>query len=64
VDASAFKRFAVYERVNVLFRAEAFNLFNHTNLSNPNGTETAAAFGTITGAGSGRILQFALKLEF
>ena len=63
-DVSAFKRFAIYERLNLLFRAEAFNVFNHTNLNNPNGTETAAAFGTITGAGNPRIMQFALKLEF
>lgn len=63
-DLSAFKRFAMYERLNLLFRAEAFNVFNHTNLNNPNGTQTAAAFGTITGAASPRVMQFALKLEF
>jgi hypothetical protein len=57
-------RFAIYGRLNFLFRAEAFNVFNHTNLNNPNGTYTAAAFGTITGAGAARILQFALKFEF
>jgi hypothetical protein len=63
-DLSAFKRFALYDRLNILFRAESFNTFNHTNLNNPNGTVTAAAFGTITGAASARVMQFALKLEF
>jgi hypothetical protein len=63
-DVSAFKRFAIYDRLNLLFRAEAFNVLNHTNLNNPNGTQSAAAFGTITGAGNPRIMQFALKLEF
>jgi hypothetical protein len=63
-DLSAFKRFALYDRLNILFRAEAFNTFNHTNLNNPNGTLTSAAFGTITGASSARVMQFALKLEF
>ncbi|HZL27424.1 MAG TPA: carboxypeptidase-like regulatory domain-containing protein [Acidobacteriaceae bacterium] len=63
-DLSAFKRFVIYDRLTLLFRAEAFNAFNHTNLNNPNGTQTAAAFGTITGAGQPRIMQFALKAEF
>ena len=31
-DMSLFKTFAASDRVNVQFRAEAFNLFNHTNL--------------------------------
>lgn len=32
-DVSAFKRFALYDRTNLLFRGEAFNLFNNTNLT-------------------------------
>ncbi len=63
-DISAFKRFAVYERANVLFRAEAFNLFNNTNLNNPNGTMGSPNFGVITGASDPRQLQLALKVEF
>jgi hypothetical protein len=63
-DLSAFKQFAIHERLNVLFRIEAFNLFNNTNLNNPNGTLTAAQFGSITGAGAPRILQIAAKIQF
>ncbi|MBS1813377.1 MAG: TonB-dependent receptor [Acidobacteria bacterium] len=63
-DLSAFKRFAIYKESNLLFRAEAFNLFNNTNLNNPNGVLTAANFGKITGSDPGRFLQFAVKLEF
>jgi hypothetical protein len=55
------------ELVHLLFRAEAFNLLNHTNLANPNATFTSLSFGRITAVdanGSPRIMQVALRLEF
>jgi hypothetical protein len=63
-DISAFKRFKLLHEANVLYRFEAFNLFNRTNLSGPGGTLGTSTFGKITGSGSPRILQMALKLEF
>jgi hypothetical protein len=36
------------ERVRLRFRADFFNLFNHTNFSNPVGSESSANFGKIT----------------
>jgi hypothetical protein len=36
VDASLFKEIGIWERVKFQFRAEAQNVFNHPNLSNPN----------------------------
>jgi hypothetical protein len=63
-DISAFKRFAIYEQSTLLFRAEIFNVFNNVNLNNPNGTLGSTNFGKITGAGSPRIVQLALKYEF
>lgn len=63
-DLSAFKRFAIYGERNLLFRAEMFNAFNNVNLNAPNGTLGNANFGKITSAGSPRIAQLALKLEF
>ena len=37
LDLSFFKTFAVTERFHVQFRAESFNIANHTNLGQPNG---------------------------
>jgi hypothetical protein len=48
------------------FRAEIFNVFNHTNYSNPDGgfSDGPTSFGKITSAGDPRLLQFALKFFF
>lgn len=35
VDASLGREFAITERLNLQFRADAFNLFNHPNFANP-----------------------------
>jgi hypothetical protein len=45
------------------FRSEFFNVLNRVNLSNPN-TTVGSSMGRITGAGSARVLQFALKVLF
>jgi hypothetical protein len=55
------------ETTKLEFRAEYFNLLNHTNLNNPsvsNPIGSSTTFGTITGSGDPRIAQFALKLLF
>jgi hypothetical protein len=52
---------------SVQFRAEYFNVLNHTLLNNPsvsNPVGSSTSFGTITGAGDPRIAQFALKYIF
>jgi hypothetical protein len=64
IDFGAIKSFPIRERYKVQFRAEAFNLFNHPNFNNPNASVSASTFGTITGAGSPRVLQLALKAMF
>ena len=69
-DLSAAKKFLLSERLNLQFRAEIFNLFNHTNLNTPNPVVYAAATGgpsptagIITStATTSRQVQFGLKL--
>jgi hypothetical protein len=68
-DISAAKKFLLSERLGLQFRAEIFNLFNHTNLNTPNPVVYAAATGgpsptagIITStATSSRQVQFGLK---
>jgi hypothetical protein len=53
------------ERYNLEFRAEFFNLFNHTQFANVQGNFNATtSFGQVTTARDPRIGQLALKLAF
>lgn len=65
-DFSLFKNIKVTERVRFQFRAEGFNVFNHTNLEMPSATFGASTslFGLSTGAFEARQVQFALKMMF
>ena len=63
-DFSIFKNTLLTERVNLQFRAEFFNFFNHTNLNGPNTNLNSGTFGRITGAGASREIQFGLKLIY
>jgi len=65
-DFSVHKKIVLSETKYVQFRAEIFNVFNHTNFSNPDGgySDGPTEFGKITSAGDPRLLQFALKFFF
>jgi len=63
LDASLDKTFALSEKAKIQFRAEAFNVTNHTNLIPPVFDMNSPAFGQITEAQAPRVLQFALKLQ-
>ena len=64
VDLSLGRTFRLREKMNLQFRGEAFNVFNHTNLSAPAKAFGAAAFGSITAAGPARVLQVGATVRF
>lgn len=65
VDASLHKDTPIGDRARLEFRAEVFNIFNHTNFADvPGRTAFTATFGRYTSAQNPRQTQFALKLLF
>jgi hypothetical protein len=58
------KTFRITERVNLEFRAEAFNVSNTPPLNDPNGSFGSSAFGSITSAGNPRDFEFVGKIHF
>lgn len=64
VNASLMKNTALTERVNLQFRAEVFNLFNHPNFNLPDNFLGSPTFGRISSARDPRHIQFGLKLLF
>jgi hypothetical protein len=67
-DLSIQKKTAVTELVNLEFRAEFFNVWNHERFGMPNSTLNANSFGVIVGGGAGqsqpRLGQLSLRLNF
>jgi hypothetical protein len=72
-DFSTFKTFKTTERTSLEFRAEFFNILNHTNFlfaaSGPQNGNNATVlgtsqFGNLTAARAPRQIQFALKFSF
>lgn len=63
-DFNLFKDFPIMDQLTAQFRAEFFNILNHTNYGQPNVTVTSTAFGDITSSIAPRKIQFALKLSF
>lgn len=74
-DASQARKFSFGDRANLRFRAEYFNLLNHTNLGDPGTTVGSSPFGRIIStipqnwastapANDPRIAQLSLKLIF
>ena len=66
LDMGLLKHFPVTERVTGVFRFEAFNVLNHTNLQVPSNTFSSGSFSQnqITSSYDPRILQLALRLSF
>ena len=61
-DLAALKDFALRESWKLQLRGEFFNALNQVNFSNPNQTVSSSAFGRITSAASGRVIQLAIKM--
>ncbi len=66
LDLALAKKTNITEKVDLEFRAEAFNLFNHTEFSNPNVNPYSGVYGQITNTifDSARVVQLALRLGF
>ena len=79
LDLSVARRFAITERLNLQFRADAFNLFNHPNFTNPAGfvglgptflrsasmlNQGLGGLNALFQEGGPRSLQLSLKLNF
>jgi hypothetical protein len=66
-DLALQKETKIREAQSLLFRAEAFNVFNHAQFGNPSGNINnpgIGGFGYVNGARDPRIMQVALKLQF
>jgi hypothetical protein len=72
-DMALVKNTAISERVGLEFRAEMYNIFNHTQFLGPSGissysvatnSSTTASFGQVAGEAAPRIGQLSLKINF
>jgi hypothetical protein len=64
VDFSLFKNIHFGESVRLQLRAEAFNVFNHTNFRAINGNVAQATYGQVTTVRDPRTIQIGAKLSF
>ncbi len=67
IDLSLFKNFPIREKVNLQFRAEAFNFTNTPTFDTPGRALNSATFGVVTATAFNpkpREVQLALRLIF
>jgi hypothetical protein len=63
-NAGLLKRFPTFEGQNLIFRFEAFNFINHSNLSPVDATFTDANFGRVVSKTGQRQMQASLRYSF
>jgi hypothetical protein len=63
-DMALYKDFHVHEQYMFEFRAEAFNIFNHTNFGSVQTAVGAGNYGQVTSALDPRIFEFSLRFQF
>ena len=65
IDTSLVKRFRITEHQALTFRAEAYNLLNHSNFSNPSvNVSNPATFGQFSATRNPRTMQLTLRYDF
>jgi outer membrane receptor protein involved in Fe transport len=64
LDLALVKKFNLGEHATLELRGDAFNVFNHTQFSNPDTSITSSTFGQISTTAPPRILQVAAHLRF
>jgi hypothetical protein len=63
-DCALLKDTRLTEQTTLQFRAEFFNVLNHTQFNNPSGNFSSGNFGVVTSARAPRIGQLSLKFIF
>jgi hypothetical protein len=63
-DLSLMRHFSLWERTQLTFQAQAFNLLNQTNFNTPSPVFGTPQFGKIGSAKDARQLQMALRFSF
>jgi hypothetical protein len=63
-DTSFIKKTQLKENISLQFRAEFFNVFNHTQFSGVGTGFNSSTFGQVTSARNPRVSQLALRLAF
>jgi len=63
-NLSVARFFNLTERINLQFRADFINAFNHPNYQAAQTDRSNSAFGTISSAYPPRNIQFSMKLAF
>lgn len=64
MDVSLSKAIPIRESHRLEMRLDAFNIANRPNFGSPQGQLSSVAFGRITGASAGRIMQVSMKYVF
>lgn len=63
-DMAISRIFPIKERIRMEFRGDFFNIMNHANWNAPSSAVNSATFAQITGFGSPRLIQVAMKAYF